>query len=117
LWCGDLKEVVMIWVAVLIVGLGSYAFRAIPLILGAKLRLPQHTQDVLRHAGIGGMTALLVSSLVGLGRAGGTTVSLSAIAAVALAAVIARRGASMALAVLAGGAFYGAIGLAVVAFS
>ena len=57
----------MMWIAVLIAGLGSYALRAVPLILGARLRVPQRTQDVLRHAGMGGITALLVTSIAAIG--------------------------------------------------
>ena len=103
----------MTWIAVIVVGVGSFAFRAIPLILGPRLRLSRRTQDVLRHTGMGGITALLVISLLGIGTAGGTTTALSAVAAVAVATVVARRGRSMALVMLAGGAGYGVVEFAV----
>ena len=101
----------MIWVAVFIVGFGSYLLRALPLIVGTKLQLPQHVQNALRHADIGGMTVLLVFSLIGFRTTGGTTMVLFATAAVAAAAVVARRGASMAVVMLAGASVYGVIWL------
>ena len=103
----------MMWIAVLIAGLGSYALRAVPLILGPRLRVPQRTQDVLRHAGIGGITALLVTSVAAIGTAGGATNALPPVAAVAVATVIARRGGSMALVMLIGAAVFGATEFAV----
>lgn len=103
----------MMWIAVLIAGLGSYALRAIPLILGPRLRVPQRTQDVLRHAGIGGITALLVTSVAAIGPAGGASNALPPVVAVAVATVIARRGGSMALVMLIGAAVFGATELAV----
>ncbi|HYN71343.1 MAG TPA: AzlD domain-containing protein [Nakamurella sp.] len=59
------------WIAVLVAGLGSYAFRVAPLLLGNRLRLRERTQDILRHAGMGGIAALLVSSILGFGSTGG----------------------------------------------
>ncbi len=102
------------WVAVIAVGLGSYAFRVTPLLLGARVRVRQHPQDILRHAGMGGIAALLVSSVVGFGTLGGLAAVASAGAAVTAAVVIAWRGRSMAVVVLAGGAVYAAIELAAV---
>jgi branched-subunit amino acid transport protein len=103
------------WIAVLLVGLGSYAFRVAPLLLGTRLRLRKPTQDILRHAGMGGIAALLVSSVVGFGSTGGPGAAASAVVAVAAAAVVALRGRSMTLVVLAGGAVYAVLwmGLAV----
>jgi len=103
------------WIAVLLVGLGSYAFRVAPLLLGTRLQWRKPTQDILRHAGMGGIAALLVSSVVGFGSTGGPGAAASAVVAVAAAAVVALRGRSMTLVVLAGGAVYAVLwmGLAV----
>jgi len=105
---------VLTWIAVLAVGLGSYAFRLAPLLLGSRLQLRQRPQDILRHAGMGGMAALLVSSVVGFGASGSLAAIASAGAATAIAAVVAWRGRSMAVVVLAGGAVYAVIELACV---
>jgi branched-subunit amino acid transport protein len=103
------------WIAVLVVGLGSYSFRVAPLLIGARLRLGARTQDVLRHAGMGGIAALLVTSVVGFGTSGGIVAVASAVGAVAVAAAVALRGRSMTLVVLAGGAVYAVIGLGLAA--
>jgi branched-subunit amino acid transport protein len=105
---------VLTWIAVAAVGLGSYAFRLTPLLLGARVRLRQATQDMLRHAGMGGMAALLVSSVIGFGSTGGLAAIASATAATAGAAVVAWRGGSMAVVMLVGGAVYAVIELAFV---
>ena len=78
------------------------------------LQLRQRPQDILRHAGMGGMAALLVSSVVGFGASGSLAAIASAGAATAIAAVVAWRGRSMAVVVLAGGAVYAVIELACV---
>jgi branched-subunit amino acid transport protein len=64
---------------------------------------------------MGGIAALLVSSVVGFGSTGGPGAAASAVAAVAAAAVVALRGRSMTLVMLAGGAVYAVLwmGLAV----
>ena len=104
------------WIAVLVVGLGSYALRVSPLLLGARLQLRQRTHDILRHAGMGGIAALLVTSVIGFGTSGGIVAVASAVGAVAIAGVVAVRGGSMTLVVLAGGAVYAAAGLGLAAF-
>ncbi len=111
---GLAEVVVLTWIAVIAVRRGSYAFRLTPLLLGARVLLPQTTQDLLRHAGMGGMAALLVSSVVGFGTSGGLAAIASAGAATAAAGVVAWRGRSMAVVVLAGGAVYAVIALAFV---
>ena len=102
----------MIWTAVLVVGLGSFVFRAAPLLFGAAFRLPERTQQILRHAGMGGIAALLVSNIIGIGSGNGFCTTASAVAAVTVGAIVAWRGRSMTLVVLTGGAVY--IGLALI---
>jgi branched-subunit amino acid transport protein len=108
------EDVVLTWIAVLAVGLGSYAFRLTPLLLGARLQVPGRLQGILRHAGMGGIAALLVSSVLSFGTSGGLAGIGSAGAATAVAAVVAWRGRSIAVVVLAGGAVYAVGALAAV---
>ena len=105
----------MIWIGVLAVGLGSFAFRAAPLLLGAGFQLPQRTQQILRHAGMGGIAALLVSNIIGIGSGNGFVTAASAVVAVTVGAVVAWRGRSMTLVVLSGGAVYMGLDLIVAA--
>lgn len=102
----------MIWIAVLVVGLGSFVFRTAPLLFDAGFRLPERTQQILRHAGMGGIAALLVSNIIGIGSGNGCCTTASAAAAVTAGAIVARRGRSMTPVVLTGGAVY--IGLALI---
>lgn len=113
MWCARLGKAgsigVTTWFAVLVAGLGSYAFRVAPLLLGNRLRISARTQDILRHAGMGGMAALLASSVLGFGSTGGAGAIAAVLAAVGAAAVVSWRGRSMTLVVLAGSAFYAVI--------
>lgn len=101
------------WIAVLVAGLGSYVFRVAPLLLGHRLRLSERTQDILRHAGMGGMAALLASSILGFGSQGGAGAIAAVLAAVGVAALVAWRGRSMTVVVVAGSALYAVIWLGV----
>ncbi len=105
------------WIAVLLVGAASYAFRVAPLLLGSRFQLGERNQDILRHAGMGGIAALLVSSVMGFGSTGGIAAMAAATIAVAVAGVVALRGRSMTVVVLAGGASYGVLWLGLTAIS
>jgi branched-subunit amino acid transport protein len=107
----------MIWIGVLAVGLGSFAFRAVPLLLGAGFALPERTQAILRHAGMGGIAALLISDILGIGSGNGFWTTASTVGAVAVGAVVAWRGGSMTLVVLIGGAVYVGLDLIVAAIA
>ena len=48
------------WLAIVLVGLGSYAFRVVPMLLGERMRLSEGADATLRHAAVGAMTALMV---------------------------------------------------------
>jgi len=104
------------WIAVLVAGLGSYAFRVGPLLLGNRLQLSARTQSILRHAGMGGMVALLTSSILGFWTSGGAGGIVAVLTAVGMATYVALRGRSMTLVVLVGSASYAVIclGLALV---
>jgi branched-subunit amino acid transport protein len=97
------------WVAVLLVALGSYAFRLVPMLLGERARLSERAETTLQHAAVGAMTALLV---VGLRRAGGHTFGVEALAAliaVAVSSTVALMRRSMVLVVFLGAATYGGV--------
>ncbi len=97
----------MTWAAVLLVGLGSYLFRVVPLLTPHRLRPTERTQSVLRHAGMGGMAALLVSGLIGHDQASSTL--LPALAGVLVTTGMALWGRSMTVCLAAGVSVYGVI--------
>ncbi len=108
-----------VWIAVLLVGSGSYAFRLAPLVLGERLRLGERTQQLLRHAGMGGITALLLAGVTAhgssdsAGQAGGYVATMvPTAAAVLVAAVVAFGGRSMITVLLAGGSCFAATSVA-----
>jgi len=95
------------WLAIVGVGLGSYAFRVVPLLLGEHLRLPERADATLRHAAVGAMTALMVLGVekVATDSFGPDTLALGM--ALATAGTVALVGRSMPLVVLCGGVAYG----------
>lgn len=94
------------WLAVLLVGLGSYLLRVVPLLLGERLRLPDRVDAALGHAAVGAMTALLVTGVERTATdAGPDRVALGL--ALAVSGAIGLLGRSMPVVVLCGGATYG----------
>jgi branched-subunit amino acid transport protein len=96
------------WLAVLLVGLGSYLLRVVPMLLGERVRLPDELDAALRHAAVGAMTGLMV---LGALQTAADPFSPAAIAvglalAVSLAVGLTER--PMLLVVLSGGVTYGA---------
>lgn len=95
------------WLAIGLVGLGSYAIRVAPLLLGERLRVPDRGDAVLRHAAVGAMTALLV---LGVQRVTTDPLSgdaLAMAAALAIAGTVAVLGRPLPLVVGFGGLAYG----------
>jgi branched-subunit amino acid transport protein len=95
-----------VWIAVLVAGACSYAFRALPLLLGARIRLSERHQRTLRHAGMGGMAALLASSIAGIGRTDGAATLAAAVVAVVAGGALAVSGRSMMVVLCGGGASF-----------
>ena len=94
------------WLAIVLVGLGSYAFRLIPLLLGERLRLSKRADATLRHTAVGAMTALMV---LGVKRITSDPFSLDTVPialALATSGAVALLGRSMAIVVLFGGLTY-----------
>jgi branched-subunit amino acid transport protein len=95
------------WLAIGLVGLGSYVFRVVPLLLGEFLQPSERLNTVLQHGAVGAMTALLV---FGVQRAAADPFSVDTVAvgtAVAVSGAIALLGRPMAFVVLFGGITYG----------
>jgi branched-subunit amino acid transport protein len=92
-----------LWVPVLAAGAISLAFRWLPVFTFARSGLQPRTAEGLRHAGAGAITALVVLSLLGTP---GHWIHWPVLAAVVVGGLLARRGRSMALSVLAGGCVY-----------
>lgn len=95
------------WLAIVFVGLGSYAFRVVPMLLGERMRLSEGADATLRHAAVGAMTALMV---LGVKRVAADPFSLDTIPvgiALAISGTVALLGRSMPLVVLCGGVTYG----------
>jgi branched-subunit amino acid transport protein len=93
----------MTWLTMVLVGVGSYAFRAVPLLVLPRVELSDRADRMLRNAGAAALTALLVTAVTGSAERGTVVPTL---AALALAAALAARGASLLRIVLAGGALY-----------
>ncbi len=79
------------WAVVLAVGAISFALRALPLLASDTVRPGPRAQRGMRHAGIGAMTALLVTSLASHRSAPGTT-DVAPLVALAVAGLLAWRG-------------------------
>jgi branched-subunit amino acid transport protein len=99
----------MTWLAVIGVGLGSYLLRVIPLVVLPRVSVPASFDRVVRHAGLAAITALLVASVRGQAASGELAPTLLA---VAIATVLAIRGATMLNVVVSGGVVYLAVLLA-----
>ena len=76
------------WAAMVAVGLVSYVFRAVPLVVLDRVRIGERTDRVVRHAGAAAVTALLVGS-VGHGF---SDLRPTVLAATAVALALAARG-------------------------
>ena len=96
------------WLAILLVGLGTYTFRVVPLLLTEWVRLSDRADAVLRHASAGAMTALLVTGVRGLGDGSGGHSLVAGVLAVGVASGLALLGRSLPLVVLSGAVTYAA---------
>jgi branched-subunit amino acid transport protein len=94
------------WLAIVLVGLGSYAFRLAPLLLGERLTLSARADATLRHAAVGAMTALLV---LGVKQVSTDPISPGSVAlglALATSGTLALAGRTMPVVVVCGGVTY-----------
>ena len=95
------------WLAIVLVGLGSYALRVFPLLLGEHLRLPQRVEAMLRDAAVAAMTALMVLGVKSVGSEPFGPGALALGLAIATSGTVALVGRSMPLVVLSGAVTYG----------
>lgn len=93
----------MTWVTMVLVGLGSYAFRVTPLLVLPRLTLSPRVERAVRHGGSSAITALVVASVAHRGSTGDLGPTLLA---VGVGLVLAMRGASMLRIVIIGGSAY-----------
>jgi branched-subunit amino acid transport protein len=102
----------MTWLAMLLVGAGSYVFRVVPLLVLPRLQVPARVDAALRDGGTAAVTALIVSALTHRGGGVELTPSLLAVGA---ALALALRGCSL-LRIVAGGLGVYAVAVAVTAW-
>jgi branched-subunit amino acid transport protein len=100
-----------VWVAVLVVGAVSLAFRLLPILAVERIGLSPRTQNGLRHAGSGAVATLVVLAV--LGPSGSLRPQPAVLVAVAVGGVLAWRGWSMTRVVLVGGAAYAAVAVGI----
>ena len=99
--------VTTMWLVIVLVGLGSYVLRAVPLLLGGRLRLSQRADVVLRHGSVGAMTALMVLSAQRTSSGVTDLHTLALAVALTVSGGVALRGRSMLPVVTCGAAAYG----------
>ena len=99
----------MTWLTMVLVGLGSYAFRVVPLLVLPKLELSAGADRILRHAGAAALTALVVTSITGRADGGDARELVATVAAIASATALAPAGRAMLHVVAAGAAVYGGV--------
>ena len=95
------------WLAVILVGLGSYAFRLLPLLLGERIRLSKRADATLRRTAIAAMTALMVLALKKITPDPLSPEIIPVGMALAISGAVAVRRRSMATVVLCGAVTYG----------
>jgi branched-subunit amino acid transport protein len=95
---------VIAWIAILAVGAGSFAMRVGPLLVLHRAPLGERADRVVRRAGLAAIAALVTLSTKHATTTGSPG---AAIASLAVATVLAIRGASMARLVLVGVTVYG----------
>lgn len=101
------------WLTIILVGLGSYTLRVLPLLLGPRLRLSDRADAALRRTALAAMTALMV---LGVKRIAADPFSLDIIPvamSLAVSATATLLGRTIVIALLCGAATY-AVGLGAV---
>jgi branched-subunit amino acid transport protein len=96
----------MTLLAMVLVGVGSYAFRVVPLLVLPRMTISARFERSLRHASTAAISALVVGSLAGARSPEDLGAS---VAGVATALVVAARGATLLRIVASGIVMYGAV--------
>ena len=101
------------WLAVVLVGLGSLAFRVGPLLAARSWRPGPGAQRVLGHVQPAVLSALAVTALLRHEAAGRAGDPVGVVAGLAVASVVSARRGPMIVAVVGGlGAYWGVVGAA-----
>ena len=88
------------WLAILAVGAGSYVLRVLPLLRSRPLATSPRLQRTLRHGGLGGIAALVVSTTAGQLPVSGWAPTLAAVGAGLVVSI--RRGSMLQVVVVGG---------------
>ena len=104
----------MTWIVMIAVGVGSYLFRLVPLLVLRRVTLSDRADQLIRHAGTAAITALIVLSTK---QSATGSAAVPALLAVSVAAVLAARRASMLRLLAVGGAIYAGSLVAVAAIA
>jgi|1186.fasta_scaffold450902_2 branched-subunit amino acid transport protein len=99
-----------VWIVMLVVGAAGFAFRLLPIVAVERIGLSPRTANGLRHAGSGAVAALVVLAILG---PGSLRPDPAVLVAVALGGFLAWRGWSMTRVVVAGGATYALVAVAI----
>jgi branched-subunit amino acid transport protein len=94
----------MVWVGMALLGAASYVMRVLPLLLGGGRPPGPRAVAALRDAGMGGLAAVAVLSVLGLHGSAPTATVVAVGASALLGGVVSLRRGSMALGVVVGGA-------------
>lgn len=89
------------WLAVLLVGAGSYLFRLIPLLLAGRVSWPDPVDRGLQHAGRAALVYLVVSAVLGSASAS-PAATAGACAGVLITLMLGLRGHRLAIVMIAG---------------
>jgi len=95
------------WAVIVAVGLGSYALRALPLLLDGRWSGSARFERAIAHAGTAGLAALVAGGLRHSATSPAEALALAV--AVAVGVVVAVRGGVMVRVLLAGGVAYGVV--------
>jgi branched-subunit amino acid transport protein len=95
------------WLVILAVGAGSYAFRALPVLLDGRWSRSARFEQTIGYAGTAALAALVATGFRGSATSATTTVAVAAAAAVAV--VVSVRSRSMYAILLAGASVYAAV--------
>ena len=93
----------MTWLVILAVGCGSFVFRLGPLLVFERIVLTERGERVIRHASMAAITALI---MVSTKHSASGTAAMPTVLSVAVAVVLAARGASMLRLLVCGGGIY-----------
>ena len=97
----------MTWVVIIVVGIGSYLLRVLPLFVGGKVLTSPRAERIIANAGAAALSALIVTGFQRSAATATDVIPTGVCAAAALAAAV--KGWSMQRVLLVGAASYAAM--------